>query len=135
VLDNDTAGREAYLQLEKLNLPGRMRITQLPNLERCRHVKTLGPSGIAYEDINGKAVSIECFLDIWASDAEPSVRWTNYNQALDAYHGALVQKEAYTRRFFDRAKQQCDYDLAGLSALWNHLVEACTATSSPSSIA
>jgi hypothetical protein len=129
VLDNDTAGREAYLQIARLDLPPRMRVTQLPNLEQCRRVKTLGPSGIAYEDINGKAVSIECFLDIWAGEAEPVVRWTNYSPTLDAYHGALVQKEAYTRRFFDRAKLAGSYNLAGLTALWNHLVGACAAAS------
>ena len=127
VLDNDTAGREAYAQLSKLDLPDGLRITQLPDLERCRRVKTLGPSGVAFEDINGKAVSMECFLDIWSSD-EPVVRWTNYSQTLDAYHGALIQKEAYTRRFFDRAKQPEDYNLSGLAALWRHLVAVCTAT-------
>ena len=127
VLDNDTAGREAYAQLARLDLPPGMRVTQLPDIERCRKVKTLGPSGVACEDINGKAVSIECFLDIWSSDTEPEVRWTNYSQTLDAYHGALVAKEAYTKRFFDRSKQARDYDLSGLSAVWNHLVAACTA--------
>lgn len=126
VLDNDTAGREAHVQLTKLDLPPGMRVTPLPNLERCRNVKTLGPSGVAYEDINGKAVSIECFLDIWSGETEPAVRWTNFSQTVDAYHGALVQKEAYTRRFFERAKQAGDYDLAGLSALWSHLVAVCT---------
>ncbi|HEX4338086.1 MAG TPA: hypothetical protein VH062_19385 [Polyangiaceae bacterium] len=130
VLDNDTAGREAYVQLAKLNLPDTMRVAQLPALVHCRRVKTLGPSGIGYEDINDKAVSIECFLDIWTSEDEPTVRWTNYSQTLGAYHGALVQKETYVRAFFDRAKRQRNYDFSGLSALWNHLVEVCTAASS-----
>jgi hypothetical protein len=127
VLDNDTAGREAFQQLTKLARPSRLRVTLLPDHERCRKVRTLGPSGEGREDINGRAVAIECFLDIWSGGGpEPTVRWASYNAALDAYQGALVDKVAYTRAFFDRAKLPGSYDMSGLSALWSHLFSVCT---------
>ena len=76
VLDNDTAGHSAASRIASLALPPRMRVTVLPDLEEGRAVKTLGPSGEQREDINGRAVSIEWFLDMSARPVEPTVRWT-----------------------------------------------------------
>jgi hypothetical protein len=125
LLDNDTAGCEAYQQLCKIELPPTMRVTRLPCEQRFKSVRTLGPGGSSREDINGRAVAMECFLDIWGEGAEePVVRWSSYNAALDSYQGALVEKERYTRRFFERRGEE-PYDLAGLAAVWKHLIDAC----------
>jgi hypothetical protein len=106
VLDNDTVGREAYRRISALDLPPRMKIGLLPELTVCRSVRTLGPSRTRLEDINGRAVSIECFLDIWShAESEPTVRWTTYNAEVNAYQGELLHKEAYTRRFLEVAKR------------------------------
>lgn len=128
VLDNDTAGREAYRRIGALDLPSRMSVALLPELDDCRAVQTLGPSGSQEEDINGRAVSVECFLDIWSHDEHgPTVRWTSYNVGLDAYQGELLEKESYTRRFLEAAKRGTrSYDYRRLTLLWDHLVAVCT---------
>jgi len=127
VLDNDTAGRAVYRRILALDLPRRMRVTVLPVLEECRNVRTLGPSGAQYEDINGRAVSIEWFLDTSIPDhPEPIVRWTAYNNELDTYQGELVDKEAYVRHFFATAKRGPAPDSSKLVELWDHLIASCT---------
>lgn len=127
VLDNDTAGHAAYRRIKALELPPQMRVSVLPDLEECRRVRTLGPSGTQYEDINGRAVSIEWFLDTSIPDhREPTVRWTTYDRELDAYQGELVDKGAYTSRFFDTVKRGVAHDWSKLGHLWEHLLASCT---------
>jgi HEPN/Toprim N-terminal domain 1 len=127
VLDNDTAGHTASRRITALDLPPRMRVAVLPDLEECRRVRTLGPSGTHYEDINGRAVSIEWFLDTSIpGHPEPTVRWTTYNDALNAYQGELIDKETYTRHFFATVKRGAKHDWPKLARLWEHLLATCT---------
>ena len=127
VLDNDTAGRAAYRRISALSLPTRMRVTVLPDLEKCRAVRTVGPSGFQQEDINGRAVAMECFLDIWDSPgSEPTFRWTSYDSDLDAYQGALLNKEEHVRHFLQAAERATAYNYGHLAQLWNHLIAECT---------
>jgi hypothetical protein len=46
---------------------------------------------------------------------------------MDAYQGAIIDKDRYTRRFGERARSGDPYDMRGLAALWAHLIEACIA--------
>ena len=127
VLDNDTEGRKAYREIAKLDPPENFRFTTLPDLEVCKSVRTIGPSGENREDINGRAVAIECFLDIWRNPAdEPLVQWANSVQGSNADQGALIGKEHYEKRFRKRRKLR-DYDMRALKALWDHLIAVCTA--------
>ena len=128
VLDNDAEGRNTYRAIANLDLPRNLRVTTLPDLDVCRSVRTIGPSGENREDINGRAVAIECFLDIWRDPAdEPIVRWSNYVERMDAYQGAIINKDRYTRRFGERARSEEPYDMRGLEALWAHLIAVCIA--------
>lgn len=127
VLDNDTAGREAEQKLRGLALPENIRVMVLPNLKEMRRFRTLGPSGAAEEDVNGRAVAIECFLDLaFGASEPPAVRWTAYNPALEAYQGELVAKDRYVRAFF---KHHADaaYDVRRLTYLWKRILTVCTA--------
>lgn len=97
VVDNDTAGRQAERTLLQSNLPSRMRIARLPDVDYGRNFGTIGPTGRASSDINGRAVSIELMfgLELLTSasgGAEPLVRWTGYIQALDDYQGTICAK-------------------------------------------
>ena len=66
----------------------------LPDLEKCQQILTLGPNGDSVENVNGRAASIEFFLDLsYGSVPPPTVRWTCYDQKQDAYQGELVDKE------------------------------------------
>ena len=126
VLDSDTAGLEALQRIRKLLLPQSMRVACLPRLDEFREFKTLGPSGELREDVNGKAVSIECFLDLrYGASEAPAVRWTNFNRDLGTYQGELLSKEQYTRAFFHCAGKDSGYNLSKLSYLWQQLLAEC----------
>lgn len=126
VLDNDTAGHVAMRKLMELRMPANIRLVGLPDLEDFRNFPTVGPSGRTNEDVNGRAVAIECFLDLtYGPREDPVVRWTGFDKAANAYQGELVSKDLYTRRFFDRARED-GYDLGKLRILWQHILRACT---------
>jgi hypothetical protein len=130
VLDSDTAGLETFERIRKIPLPDSMRVVCLPPLDEFKTFKTIGPSGESQEDVNGKAVAIECFLDLkfaGSALAAAAIRWTSYNPAVGAYQGELVGKDKYTRAFFGSAGKDPGYDLSKLSDLWQHLLTACAA--------
>ena len=128
VFDNDTAGNAAYQKVEALQMPPNMRIALLPPLPDFKSFPTLGPSGPSNEDINGKAVAIELYLDLTHGPAAtPTVRWTSYDKKLDRYQGELVDKEGYALDFIKRTSLGSEYDLTKLRRLWTHLVERCMA--------
>jgi hypothetical protein len=125
LLDNDTAGRDALRRLQSLALPGNMRIAVLPELDELKCFTTLGPSGQATEDINGRAAAMECFLDFaFSPEATPVVRWTAFNASQRTYQGELVDKDAYTKAFFANSCRG-DYDLRKLAILWAHILKVC----------
>jgi hypothetical protein len=99
----------------------------LPDLDDCRRFCTLGPSGPGVEDINGRAVSIELFLDLSAiPGVEPAVRWTAYDEVARQYQGKLLQKAEHTQHFLTAAPRGQAYEYGKLMYLWKHLVEATT---------
>ncbi len=96
------------------------------DLEKCQQIRTLGPNGDSVENVNGRAASIEFFLDLsYGSVPPPTVRWTSYDEKQDAYQGELVDKEIYVRAFFDAAGRRPGYDTLCLTYLWDHIVSRC----------
>lgn len=125
VLDNDAAGCETLERINDLNMPGNIKVTRLPDLDRCREFSTMGPQGITIDDVNGRAVSIEMFLDLTRpSGSTPAVRWTAFNDRTQRYQGELLDKTAYTKEFL-AARLPNGYDFTGLKLLWDSLYEAC----------
>ena len=131
ILDNDTAGLEALQGLQSLKLPRNMRTVSLPYLDSFSRFPTLGPTGEAAEDVNGRAVAIECFLDLTFGPREPhAIRWTGFNPRRHAYQGELVAKERYAAAFFENFTA-AEYDLSKLRLLWGHILQACAAEAIP----
>jgi hypothetical protein len=127
VLDNDTAGCSAAQRLAKLNLPKQIRVMLLPELETCRRIRTLGPSGESFEDVDGRATAIEAFLDVnYDGLPPPTVRWTSYDKQQDAYQGELIAKDDYVRAFFAGAGMT-GYDMTSLKYLWQNILSNCSA--------
>lgn len=126
VLDNDTAGRKALMDIQALGLPSSVVVTCLPELEQLRRFKTLGPAGDGIEDVNGRASAIECFLDLSGRSMQPAVRWTSYVPQLQQYQGELVAKDEFVADFKERAGRDGSYDWSKLQFLWQHLVNCCT---------
>lgn len=126
IFDNDTAGRAAYEQVLKVSLPNSMTIMKLPSLPEFERIRTLGPSGEQIEDVNGRAVAIEAFLDLGFQRAEePKVRWTSYDKTLGEYQGELIDKDSYVRIFSANMSSSTDYDLTKLSYLWKNILAGC----------
>lgn len=126
LLDNDTAGHEVKQRILELDLPPKMRVTTLPDIKEAHHFTTLGPTGKTVENVNGKAVSIEFFLDLTPKQKKPTVRWTSFNESAGHYQGELIDKETYVRDFHKRHGQSDGYDLSKLRNLWSHIIETCT---------
>jgi hypothetical protein len=132
VLDNDTAGRHALQRLQNLKLPRNMRVLVLPTLDLFSDFPTIGPSGASSEDVNGRAVAIECFLDFAFGPREGAViRWTSFNADVGTYQGELVNKDVYVKGFFDNVMKG-EYDLSKLQLLWDRILQECAAESSHS---
>jgi hypothetical protein len=123
VFDNDAAGVEAERKVRRLALPRNMQVVRLPDLADCRAFRTIGPNGSTHEDINGRAVSIEMFLDL-AAGPQPCVRWTSYNSSTECYQGELMEKERYTRAFLDLRTESKGYDCSKLELLLDHVYDA-----------
>jgi HEPN/Toprim N-terminal domain 1 len=126
LLDNDTAGHETKQRILGLDLPPKMRVTTLPDIKEARHITTLGPTGQAVANVNGKAVSIEFFLDLPPKLKKPTVRWTSFNDSVGHYQGELIEKETYVKAFYNQQGHNKGYDLSKLRNLWSHVIETCT---------
>jgi hypothetical protein len=128
ILDNDAAGNRALRRLQKLDLPKNMRVILLPHLADFDAFPTVGPSGTSIESVNGKAVSVEMFLDLRYDNKDtPTVRWTSYDKTRRVYQGELVDKENYTYRFLNKGWRDKRYDKSKLDALLSHVVSsACS---------
>jgi hypothetical protein len=128
LFDNDAEGQSAFRKVQDLSLPANMRTMFLPHLKEFESFPTIGPGGQALTDINGRAASIECYLDLEAKGSPPPlVRWTNYKEDVNTYHGALEDKERYTKVFFDNAGRGGTYNTSKLSSVLGAVVGVCTA--------
>lgn len=124
ILDNDTAGISVYNDIKTIDLPNNLNVITLPNYKDFDNFKCKGPQGDSLENINGKAVSIECFLDHSSIDDEIYVRWTNFNDKLIQYQGNIEPKNLLIKSFHQYYKK--DYDFTKLKYLVDYILESCT---------
>ncbi len=126
VYDNDAEGVAKLQATRELALPVNFRAIQLPRLDSLEQFNTVGPTGQSVEDINGRAASIECYLDLDAPGLpEPMVRWSSFHKGLQQYHGELEHKTQYMRKFLDQRHQSADYDATKLEAVLDLIVKEC----------
>lgn len=125
VYDNDVAGWEKYEEAQTLSMPANMKAIVLPTLDALCSFKTIGPEGANHADINQRAASIECYLDLkWDMHRAPTVRWTGYNRKIRRYQGELEHKRDYVDRFLALNQYNDSYDYSKLDAILNELVSA-----------
>ena len=122
IFDNDTAGVEKYRQALSLEKPQSFLVTKLPDHPDFRNMQTVGPQGNTTEDINGKAVAIECFLDFDSVSHPPSIRWTEYKKNINAYQGELESKDEYVRAFKGANLTDSTYNRKKLKYLIDYLI-------------
>lgn len=126
IFDNDAVGLDAQRKVEQLHLPANMLVVRLPDLPECQSFRTTGPNGSNQENINGRAVSIELFLDL-RKGPQPCVRWTSYVSGINTYQGELVDKGRYTKQFLKPRRLRRDYDTSKLELLLDHLTQVMVA--------
>jgi hypothetical protein len=126
IFDNDAEGVYKSKQVQDLNRPCSMGVTVLPSLPELTAIETIGPSGRTYQDINGRAASIEAYLDLtWKTQSNPVVRWSAYQQQLDRYQGALVAKVDYAKQFLALSSATSGYDFSKLNVVLDQVVKLC----------
>ncbi|CAA0114072.1 Uncharacterised protein [Halioglobus japonicus] len=128
--DNDTEGLSAFRNTRRLNLPTNMKVAMLPSVGEFKSFQTIGPSGKRRIDINGKAVAIECYLDLYrpGMPEEPTIRWSGYKGDVKQYQGALMEKDKYTSDFLSNSPSQLlddDYDLSKLQKVVDTIFQEC----------
>lgn len=130
LLDNDIEGVDAYHKLQGLKMPENMQSMVLPDLEAFQSFPARGPEGLHACNINGRAVAIECYLDLQRDGVPPAqVIWTNYKKDVDAWHGSLEHKDYYKKDFLDQGVGELlngSYDTSKLSALLDALIKAAS---------
>lgn len=130
VFDNDAEGVDAFHKLKKLNLPANMRAMLLPDLEEFTEFVTVGPEGVNSSNINGRAVAIECYLDLRLEQyPAPQITWSNYKKDINAWHGALDYKESYSKHFYEQTDDMLrsgNYDATKLLKLIDSLIQEAT---------
>jgi HEPN/Toprim N-terminal domain 1 len=125
LFDNDAEGVSKHQALKNLVCPSTMQILRLPDLPSLSSVLGIGTSGETRNDINGRAASIEAYLDLnWNTNRPACVRWTNYVSSLGVYQGALESKEFHVRNYLDLRALDPLYDTSKLTAVLRTLVEA-----------
>lgn len=125
--DNDSAGISRYNDTKKLSLPKNIVTSKLPDIRSFKKFDTIGPKGEKKEDINGKAASIECYLDLSHGNKnnKPRIRWSSYIESIGQYQGALEDKSLYTKHFLSLKHRDATYDYSKLEILLDHLYDVC----------
>lgn len=123
LFDNDTAGLEIYNSIKKIKKPSNLVFCHLPEYEEFEQFETIGPFGNQKNNINGRAVSIECFLDLSSINQVPIIRWKNYNEKMSEYQGALENKDEYTKQFKKSNLKDGDYNCDKLRFLVDYIIK------------
>ncbi|WP_411564214.1 HEPN/Toprim-associated domain-containing protein [Pseudomonas shirazensis] len=130
IFDNDTEGVEKHDKCQNISSPPSLVSMTLPALHDFESMETIGPNGAFKANINGSAVSIECFLDLSYRTKKPaSIRWASFNKEMNRYQGALEGKEFYIAQFKKSLKNPDGYDFSKLHSLINKICEKCISIS------
>ncbi|WP_166308783.1 HEPN/Toprim-associated domain-containing protein [Bradyrhizobium sp. 2S1] len=119
IYDNDAEGRANYERTLGLNIPDNLAVLKLPDRPEFVRFPTQGPNGEGEADINGRAVAIECFLDL---PGDARVRWSSYVSKVDAYQGELIDKERYAREFIKQRGRAKGYDYSKIEAVLDYII-------------
>ncbi len=126
IYDNDTAGIGGMLDSKNLKMPKNMRVMSLPSMKEFSRFATLGPNGERKENINGRAVAIECFLDLHHGGMEePKVRWKGFDEKAGKYQGELINKHEYAKEFSKLSTRDRGYSFEKLEHLLDAIIAEC----------
>ena len=121
IFDNDAAGCGSYNAIKDNCNVSNLLIIKLPDYDEFNSIDTIGPQGVTKENINGRAVAIECFLDFNSVSMPPRIRWKSYDDKQKIYQGAIENKEQYTKAFYSSNLTDGTYDTSKLSFLMEYI--------------
>lgn len=125
IFDNDLEGVSNFDKVRKLKLPKNMGVMKLPDSKCFDNFLTVGVSGESQQNINGRAVAIECFLDfVKTGKSTYRVRWTNYIKEYNDYQGSLEDKDSYVAPF-KKLRSKTGYDFSKLEILVEAIYQNC----------
>ena len=128
VYDNDAEGIAKLNATKSLTLPHNVGAMQLPPMDCFEAFLTEGPTGTVVSDINGKAASIECYLDLSDKNLPAAVvRWSSFSKEADAWQGALMHKTQYMKRFLSMKELEDRYDTRKIESVLDSLIAECVA--------
>lgn len=124
IFDNDAEGHGNLIKLKSIVHPENFKKFSMPDLPEFTSFKTVGPNGSAFQDVNGRGVAIEMYLDhTYKRQGDPVVRWSNFNHQANEYQGALEYKEKYFKNFMDLAVgDQASYNFSKMEKLLNFVI-------------
>ncbi|MCM2443366.1 hypothetical protein HGO34_27105 [Agrobacterium vitis] len=129
VYDNDAEGVAAHGKTNALKLLASYRVCILPDLDEFSRFPTTGPTGLAMGDINRRAASLECYLDLSRRGLpDVVVQWGGFNDIAGSYQGSLKGKTQFMNDFLGyRGKEdrRGAYDFMKLEKVLDVLVGAC----------
>jgi hypothetical protein len=111
LFDNDTAGHAALSLLKGIRLPQTIRALPYPDLEMARNYPAIGPTGIANQDINGSACSVELYFgkDVLSVSGDfVPVQWRGYDDRLKRYQGEIGTKDDLKVEFLRKSEAARD---------------------------
>ena len=105
LFDNDAAGHSSVAMLRNIALPSNLVVMTYPDIELARNYPTVGPGGLASQDINGSAASIELYFgsDVLVIDGNLTpVHWKAYDERARRYQGVVQCKNILRQRFIEK---------------------------------
>lgn len=121
LFDNDAEGDAKFEDAKRLHELPNIRPLKVPDIPSLVHFQTISPTGEQNADINGRAASIDCLLDLeWKAERKASIRWTSFLKSRGTYQGELIDKAEYAKRFLAlSADQRATYDTSNIETLLN----------------
>jgi len=129
IFDNDAEGHGSLHKLKNVNHPDNMKKFAMPNMGEFSSFTTIGPTGVVSQDINGRAVAIEMYLDLkYKNQDTPMIRWSSLDKNINEYQGALENKHWYYETFMNlKLTEYKNYDFSLLAKLLDELVKTIIA--------
>lgn len=136
VYDNDAEGFAAFQKTQQLKLLPSYRVCILPALSELSSFPTIGPTGASFADINRRAASLECYLDLNRRGLpEVQAQWGGLNESVGAYQGSLQGKTQFMNdflRYRGFADRRGEYNFSKLEKVLDVVVGACVDIASSS---
>ena len=124
IFDNDAQGQAGLITIGKVSSPSNFISIAYPSLPEFSKFNTTGPTGQTDQDINGRAVAVEMFLDLtYKTQSIPIVQWSSFISTTGTYQGALLNKENYQKIFTElKVPDFKNYDFKKLNLMLDHII-------------